>query len=248
MEIEKIFNYQNRKVRTVIRENEPWFVVTDLCRVLEIGNTSDAVKKLEKDEVDKIEVTDNLNRKQISYVVNEPGLYTLILRSNKPEAKRFKRWITHNVLPEIRKTGSYSLGVPKTFPEALRLAADQAERIEKQQKVIEFQSSKIERDKPKLDFLQDVFRSRDVITLQETAKAIDLGMGQNRLFRFLREHGILMKNNQPYQKYVDQGHFRMIAEKYSRGNKPAVYMKTVVLPKGLEFIYRKIKEIREDVA
>lgn len=102
------FNYEGRHVRTVVVDDEPWWVAKDVCEVLEITNHRDAVGRLDDDEKDAVGLTDAIGRTQETTVVNEPGLYTLILGSRKPEAKAFKRWITHEVLPTIRKTGTYS--------------------------------------------------------------------------------------------------------------------------------------------
>jgi Prophage antirepressor len=99
------FNFNNLQVRTVILNNEPWFVAGDVAHVLELSNTSSAVSKLEDDERSKF----NLGRQGNVNIVNEYGLYNLILASRKPSAKKFQRWVTHEVLPQIRKTGSYSI-------------------------------------------------------------------------------------------------------------------------------------------
>lgn len=96
------------QVRTVSIDGEPWFVAADVCRAIEIANSRDAVAKLDDDEKG-VGSTDTLGGKQKMQIVNEPGLYSLVLGSRKPEAKAFKRWITHEVLPAIRKTGSYSV-------------------------------------------------------------------------------------------------------------------------------------------
>ena len=104
----KIFeNKQFGKVRVVMRNNEPWFVGKDVCRVLEITNHHDALKRLDSDEKDGVDITDPIGRPQKVNVINEFGLYSLILGSRKPEARAFKRWITHDILPSIRKTGQY---------------------------------------------------------------------------------------------------------------------------------------------
>lgn len=114
-----VFNFDDVVVRTVIGENgEPWFVAADVCKVLEIGNVSQAMTRLDDDE--KADITTNdtssngVTQKRNMTTINESGLYSLILTSRKPEAKRFKKWVTSEVLPAIRKTGSYS--VPKVEP------------------------------------------------------------------------------------------------------------------------------------
>lgn len=96
-------------VRTIERETAPWFVLADLCRVLEIGNVGNAVARLDPEEKDDIQIVDAIGRQQQTAIVNESGLYSLVLTSRKPKAKAFKKWITNEVIPSIRRTGSYAL-------------------------------------------------------------------------------------------------------------------------------------------
>lgn len=107
-ELSRVFNYQGNQVRTVVKDGEPWFVAKDVCDILGISDARKSVNLLDEDERNTIPVTDALGRSQDTHVVNEPGLYTLVLKSRKPEAKAFKRWITHEVLPAIRKHGMYA--------------------------------------------------------------------------------------------------------------------------------------------
>lgn len=115
-----IFNFEDRKVRVVIVNDEPWFVGKDVCEVLEISKHRDAVARLDDDERGSV-LVDTPGGKQEMTAVNEYGIYSLIMTSRKPEAKRFKRWVTHEVLPRIRKTGQY--GVPQNV---IPLSKDQA--------------------------------------------------------------------------------------------------------------------------
>jgi prophage antirepressor-like protein len=104
------FNYQSQAVRTCRDQSgEVWFVAADVCKVLELNNVSQALSRLDDDEKDNIITNDVMGRTTSLATVSEPGLYSLILTSRKPEAKAFKRWITHEVLPAIRKTGAYSV-------------------------------------------------------------------------------------------------------------------------------------------
>ncbi len=112
MECLKVFNYEENDVRTLIIDGEPWWVLTDVCDVLNLGSPHKVAERLDEDERNIIPLADSLGRNQNTYVVNEFGLYSVILRSDKPKAKAFKRWITHEVLPALRKTGSYSLERP----------------------------------------------------------------------------------------------------------------------------------------
>jgi hypothetical protein len=96
----------------ILKDGEPWFVAVDVCRVLEISNNRDALSRLDEDEKDDVGITDRLNRTQNMAIISESGLYSLVLTSRKPEAKAFKKWLTAEVLPAIRKTGSYSVTPP----------------------------------------------------------------------------------------------------------------------------------------
>lgn len=119
------FEFESKSVRVVKDDKgEPWFVATDVCEALSVKNATQAVARLDEDERSMF----NIGRQGEASIINESGLYSLILTSRKPEAKRFKKWATAEVLPSIRKTGSYGVSIPQNLPEALRLAADLAEQ------------------------------------------------------------------------------------------------------------------------
>ncbi len=105
----QIYVYSGEQLRTIQRDDGLWWVLRDVCRVLNIGNVTDTKKRLDADEVDLADLIDTMGRVQSTTIINEPGLYAVILRSDKPEAKAFKRWVTHDVLPTIRKTGAYGV-------------------------------------------------------------------------------------------------------------------------------------------
>ena len=106
----EIFEYQNeQEVRTIEIDGEIWFYAIDICNILEIKNPSNVYKRLDEDDLRTMEGTDILNRKTDIYIINESGLYHLIFKSKKPEAKKFQKWIYHDVIPQIRKTGTYSI-------------------------------------------------------------------------------------------------------------------------------------------
>jgi prophage antirepressor-like protein len=193
------------------------------------------MERLDEDERNTIPVTDSLGRLQETYIVNESGLYNLILGSRKPEAKDFKRWITHEVIPQIRKTGAYSLD-----PRQLIAAA-----VIEAQKIIAEQEKKIQELQPKAEFFDAVAGSKDAIDMNRAAKLIyeETRLGRNKLFKLLRDKGILMKDNIPYQEYIDKGYFRTIEQKYTKPDGTThIYIKTLVYQKGLDFIRKVIKE------
>src|ERR1035441_1088181 len=129
------FDFEGRPVRTVTRDGDPWFVLADICRILEIDNPTRAASRLEDDEQCRLDTTlcqmkgANINSlasgtgNNVAVFINEMGLYNLVLRSDKPQAKPFKRWVTHEVLPAIRKTGGYIVASPEETPEELFLRA-----------------------------------------------------------------------------------------------------------------------------
>jgi prophage antirepressor-like protein len=234
-ELQRVFDYKNHQVRTFLIDGEPWWVAKDVCDILELGDTHKAMDRLEEDERNSIPVTDSLGRLQDTYIVNEAGLYNLILGSRKPEAKEFKRWITHDVIPQIRKTGTYSLEPRQLLAQAVIEA----------QKIIVEQDKQIQELKPKAEFFDAVAGSKDAISIGEAAKIIyeETHLGRNKLFRELRQKGILMKDNIPYQEFIDKGYFRTIEQKYTKPDgTTCINIKTLVYQKGLDFIRKIIKK------
>ena len=120
-------------IRTTLVDNQPYFCLADVCRILDIKNVSDCKDRLKKDGVVNNDVIDSLGRRQVANFINESNLYKCIFQSRQPYAEKFQDWVTEEILPEIRKTGSYSL-VPKSYAEALRLYADEVEQRELMQK------------------------------------------------------------------------------------------------------------------
>jgi anti-repressor protein len=250
-QLQKIFEYnisddgftirKQIHVRTVSINQEPWFVVKDVCDILEINNVSDALNRLEDDEVDLTEVIDGLGRKQYTNITNESGLYNLVLGSRKPEAKNFKRWITHEVLPSIRKHGMYAKDELLDNPDLLIDVITKL-KVEREQKLKLLAENAIL--KPKAEFFDEVACSKDAIDMGSAAKVLNYGKGRTTLFKILREKGILDRNNIPYQEYIDRGYFRTIEQKF---NKPdgstCINIKTLVYQRGLDYIRKVIKQL-----
>lgn len=139
------------ELRTITIENEVYFVAKSVANALGYKDTADAIRK-HIDEEDKLrwQIADTGQNRE-TYLINESGLYSLILKSKMPSAKKFKRWVTSEVLPQIRKTGSYELNIPKTLPEALRLYADEVEAHNQSKAIIEQQKQQIAEYEPKID-------------------------------------------------------------------------------------------------
>ena len=192
--------------------------------------------------------------------VNESGLYALIFGSKLPSAKTFKKWVTSEILPSIRKTGQYSLserGI--TLPdfsnpaEAARAWADMYDKAhtleaktQEQQLAIEAKDKKIEEDKPKVAFADAVTSSSSCCLIGELAKILAQNgykIGQNRLFEWLRQHHYLGSKgeyyNMPYQKYIEQGIFKLSQKTFSQGVNMKVGVTTVVTTKGQQYFINK---------
>ena len=191
------------QVRVVQRDGEPWFVAADVCKALEISNPRMATERLDADEKNTVSLTDGNRGNPNMTIVNEPGLYTLVLGSRKPEAKLFKRWITHEVIPAIRKTGGYiagqeTLSDDELMARALLVAQNTIKLREERIKALENSNTaleaKVEADAPKVLFADSVAASSQSILIGELAKILrqnGIDIGQNRLFERLRKEGYL---------------------------------------------------------
>jgi len=244
------FEYGQSAVRVVMIGGEPWFVAADVCRVLEHTNPSVAVRMLESEDVRVLPRSEALNfglaatdlRAQSMNVISEPGLYTLIMRSNVPAAKPFRRWVTSEVLPSIRKTGQYAVAeqfaIPRTYAEALELAAAQARAIEDRDRELAAAA-------PKVDFFDRYVDAAGNYKVGDVAKVLGVvGLGPNRLFQILREEGVLISggksHNAPYQRHINAGRFVVKVTSYDRPDgSQGTSMTTYATPKGLDYI-RKV--------
>ena len=200
----QIFNYQSNEVRTVEMGGEPWFVLKDVCNILGVVNDRNVAARLDEDEKGVCQM-DTLGGMQNVTVVSESGLYHVILRSDKPEAAPFRRWVTNDVLPAIRKTGSYNapqLTRSQLLATALIAAHEELEKKDK----------RIAELTPKGVFADAVSASSQSILVGEMAKLLSqngIQMGQNRLFSWMRENGYLIKDrkrtdyNMPTQKSME---------------------------------------------
>lgn len=131
----QIFNYGDMPIRTIEKDGEMWLALKDVCKAIGLDRAVDAAKRLDSDEVDLIDLLDSRGALQKTYIINEPGLYNVILRSDKPEAKDFKRWVTHEVLPSIRQTGSYAMQQSQPMTPAQLIAAQAQLLVEMEQRV-----------------------------------------------------------------------------------------------------------------
>ncbi len=212
----KIFsNPQFGEIRTAIGENgEPMFCLPDLCRVLDL-TPSKVAQRLGDDVLSKYPTIDTLGREQMTNFVDEDGLYDAILDSRKPEARKFRKWITSEILPAIRKHGVYA--TPQTI-DSLLADPDNAikvfQALKEERELRQLAEAKIEADAPKVLFHDAVTGSKSTCLVGELAKIITQNgykIGQNRLFEWLRENGYLGKRgeyyNIPNQQYMEMGLF-----------------------------------------
>ena len=213
------WSYENSEIRTIEKDGEPWFVGKDVAAVLGYSNTRDALAKhVDDEDKNTVVIRDGIQGNPNTIVINESGLYSLVLSSKLPNAKKFKRWVTSEVLPSIRKHGAYmtdqTLEQALTSPDFLIQLATQLKEEKEQRKQLE---AKVEQDKPKVLFADSVSASKSSILVGELAKILKqngVDTGQFRLFAWLRENGYLIKRegsdyNMPTQKSAEMGLFEV---------------------------------------
>ena len=234
----QIFNNEEfGSVRTITKDNEPMFCLADVCKALDITHVTDVKNRLKQDGVGTSEVIDSLGRKQNAIFINESNLYKVIFQSRKPSAEKFTDWVTDEVIPSIRKNGGYIANQEQMTPEQIV-----ANALIVAQNIISRKDRQIEEMKPKAEFFDAVADSKTAISMNEVAKVLNVkGYGRNNLFEFLRENKVLDRWNVPYQKYVDNGWFRVIEQHYQKNGEPIVTTKTLVYQKGVDGIRKMIE-------
>jgi anti-repressor protein len=231
------FDFEGTSVRTITYETgQTWWVLSDVAKSLAVQNTTDLAKRLDEDERSRF----NLGRQGEAWIINESGLYNVILRSDKPEARRFRKWVTGEVLPQIRRTGGY---VPGSSPELIM-----ANAVLIAQKTIEQQKAQLEAQAPKVAFSDALTASKDCILIGHLSKLLrqnGVQIGQNRLYQWLRDHKYLSSRkgadwNMPTQKYVEQGLFQIKIGTYSPTPERTFETRTpMVTGKGQQYFVNK---------
>lgn len=238
--IQEFVNKDFGTIRTVIIDNEPWFVAKDVCNILGIANPTDALNKgLEDFERARF----NLGRQGEANIVSESGFYTLVLRSRKPIAKPFRLWVTQEVLPQIRKTGGY-IPIKESEPDELIMArAVQIanETIKHKDEIIANQKKRIkslEETEKDWKLLMD---TKGTFSVNEIAHFI--GIGEYTLFAYLRNIGLLFRNengdNVPYERPVMKGKFMACPAISPDGR---AHLQTRVYPKGISYITKLLRK------
>lgn len=234
----KIFENENLgTVRTITTDSETWFIAGDVCRILGLTNTTMVMQRLDEDERSKF----NLGRQGMAAVVNESGLYNLIMSSRKPEAKQFKKWVTSEVLPSIRKHGMYAMDELINNPDlAIKALTALKEEREKNAKL----TAVNEELKPKAQLADAVTGSPYTISVGEMAKILNqngVDIGQNRFYKWLRANGYIMGTNTPTQKAME---LKIFVLKESTVRLPDGTQKLVKTPrvtgKGQEYFLKKL--------
>ena len=198
-----------------------------------------------------VPVTDSLGRNQETTIINESGLYNVILRSDKPEAKTFKRWITHEILPQIRKTGGYvnndELFIQTYLPFAddttKQLFAATLSTVRAQNEQIEQQKKRIAELKPKADFTDKLLKSKDSLLVREFAKVMFdekvCTFGEKQMYKWLRDNKYLMSHNEPYQQHMK--HFEVVVRPIDTPFGVKETTTTKINPQGQLYFYNKLK-------
>lgn len=231
-------------IRVIAKDRQPWFVAADICKALDLTNVTVSLQRLDDDERSKF----NLGRQGETNVVNEYGLYSLILCSRKPEAKEFKRWITHEVLPQIRQTGGY---IPSTagdtdddiMAKALLIAQ---RKIQLKDKAIAEKERQLAEQKPKVEFADHVATSTNSLLVREVAKIVSkdgIKIGERNLYKKLREWGWVFKSScEATQKAIESGYMEVSETvKQLKDDKKITFKTSRITGKGQLRIVQKLK-------
>lgn len=234
----QLFNFENNQVRTLLINDEPWFVGKDVADILGYQNGSRDINRHVHEEDRQNYQNGTFDSPRGMTIINESGLYALIFGSKLAEAKRFKHWVTSEVLPQIRKTGSYAS--PQLTGEELM-----AKALIEANSVLARQSKQLEEQKPKVLFADSVIASKGSILVRELAKLIKQNgydIGEKKLYRWLREKGYICKNStDPTQMAMNLGLFEIVVRTIERGDaSPKVTRTTKVTGKGQVYFINKL--------
>lgn len=232
------YSFGTSEVRTVLIDGEPWFVAMDVARILGYADTEKMTRRLDGDEMQKVKppvLGDLVNWRggNDMTIISESGIYNAIMGSSKPEAKSFKRWVTSEVLPSIRKTGQYrsiAKSLPQTYGELVVEYGKSLVEGDRKQALLEEQ-------KPMVESYHSLISACGNLSMGEAAKTIteatEYYIGRNILLRILRYKAVLDEHNIPYQKFVNSGYFHVVA---TNPNGIGVIKTTLVTPRGLDYI------------
>ncbi len=237
----QIFTYNGSEVRTIQKDGEPWWVLKDVCEVLGIGQAIRVAERLEEDEVSQTHITDTLGRQQATYIINESGLYNVILRSDKPEAKPFRKWVTSEVLPAIRKYGAYM--TPETL-EAAILNPDMMIRLctalkdeQDKNKALQAANSSLSVDnqimKPKAEYFDELVDRNLLTGFRETAKQLQIKEKEFIAFLLGKKYVYRDKRGK-LQPYADKNNGLFEVKEFVNEKTGFSSTQTLITPKGRE--------------
>lgn len=245
MKIEIFNKAEFGSVRVALKDGEPLFCASDVCKALEYKNGRDTIARIFGKGVSYCYTPTKGGEQKLVYLT-EMQLYKLIMRSEAPKAEPFQDWVCGEVLPTIRKRGQYSLfqepvapshQIPKTYAEALleagRLALEN-ERLLEQAK----------EDAPKVECYNALMGAEGLISIGDFGKLV----GVKHIFKRLREMGILMESNLPYAEYLRRGYFEVRESTYSVGDRARVHLKSMVTPKGQAYLEKRLRGLGDDSA
>ncbi|EGF5817714.1 antirepressor, BRO family protein [Campylobacter jejuni] len=225
------------EVRVAYKENGPLFCLSDVCKILDIQNTTDVknaiLREFELSRLNLHSFDTGFGVKEFT-MIDEAQLYYVMNNSRSKNAKPFRMWVNKEVLPSIRKNGEYNLKIPKTYAEALLEAGRLALENER------LQALQIE-NKPKIEAYNDLMETKDLIDFLEFSKIIKIG--RTTLFSKLRKLRILMSDNMPYQEYITRGYFKCVENTFTQNNIKRIYTKTMITAKGQDYLVRKLKDL-----
>lgn len=234
-ELQIFKNEEFGSVRTITKDGKTYFVGNDVAKALGYSETAKAIRTHCKG-VSEMDIPTN-GGVQTMKMITEGDIYRLVIKSQLPQAEKFESWVFDNVLPSIRKNGGYIANQEQMTPEQIV-----ANALIVAQNIISQKDRQIEEMKPKADFFDAVADSKTAISMNEVAKVLNIkGYGRNNLFEFLRENKVLDRWNVPYQRYIDNGWFRVIEQKYQKNGEPIVTTKTLVYQKGIDGIRKMIE-------
>lgn len=234
------FDFKGQQIRTVDKHGETWFVARDVCAALGLGNGRDAVSRLDEDGVGNADVIDALGRTQTAMTVNEAGLYELIFQSRVPDAKAFKRWVTHEVLPAIRKTGRFD-GLAVENIDRRTLAGWVIEEVNRR----ELAEAKVAELEPRAAVADRLIEASGDFSVREAAQILcrdpAITTGERRLFAYLRLQAQWIQDaHRAYQRHIDIGRVRVRTDtRYDPyTGEPHVTQQIRITPKGLAELHR----------
>lgn len=248
-----LMNFEGNNVEVFELNGQVLFNPKHVADILDIKNVNDNLRKMNKNQVIKLKNSDigNTDFRKLNNAgenfLTESGVYKLVFKSRKHEAERFSDWVTDEVLPIIRKHGAYMTNdvIEKTLTD-LDYLIQLATTLKEERQARLLAEKKIEEQKPLVDFANQVSDTTDLIDMKTMAKLLkdkNVNIGRNRLFEFLRIRGILMRDNQPYQQYIDSGYFKVNEYTYTNSfGQTKTNRQTFITGKGQLYITKKVKE------